>query len=695
MEEKKTKSGINYLNYQRKSDQSNYSKQTKSDVDMAIALATSYPEFITILENMNYEVTERANKLSVRDLEYNRNIRIERRFGEDYTIDNIKKQILGLYLPEKKTYYRNYFQRDSVIDNLFKMISDKLDEIEKNQEQKYNSEFSYKFEELKKSQIDQINNSIKIKEPNYMYQLNLLNSRVILYNFLNDIFLEKCVNIKDKDEYNILKNISYNIISNYNIMADILVKLLNYFEIMNAEIINLKNENNKKNKYISQINDKILSYKEQLNKNQQDNEIISIKLFDNKINNQQINQLNDKRRKLYSKIEPKNKSINNFEYARDINNKKNINNKIIQNKKVLYKNSSEIIINNQNNYFSDISNLFLIGNRILTMKMIKDIINNIYSSKNNFNNKCIENKLPKETMEEYMYTYLNHKYGLKNMVIEWATNIINGIKNYSQIDNEICLFGKILRNDLDESCQFIMPKIKKKLEDSIIKVLKKECEFKGDEEINEYKNKLIKNRLPLNLVQMILNSIYNRSEIEKIIPKITEKVNEYKIKVANNELNDKDNNILYGLSCLNNKDNPCHDKLSRIELKQKLIEKENESSSIEYNELTNICHELEVDTRENYLKPFIDIFKLIDEDNDGILNENQFINLIKALKIYNENNLGNEINAILNLIDPYGYKKFIFSDCVQVLSNYNINIYISEYNNKNIINEQNFLLLNI
>ena len=68
MEEKKTKSGINYLNYQKKSDQSNYSKQTKSDVDMAIALATSYPEFITILENMNYEVTERANKLSVRDL---------------------------------------------------------------------------------------------------------------------------------------------------------------------------------------------------------------------------------------------------------------------------------------------------------------------------------------------------------------------------------------------------------------------------------------------------------------------------------------------------------------------------------------------------------------------------------------------------------------------------------------------------
>ena len=564
------------------------------------------------------------------------------------------------------------------IDNVSKMISNKLDEIEKNKEQKFNSEFTHKFEELKKSQIEQINTSSKIKKINYLYLMQLLNSRVILYNFLNDIFLEKYVNIKDKDEYNILNNISYNVISNYNILADILIKLLNFFEIMNEEIISLKNENNKKAKYIRQINDKMLSYKEKLNKNQQENELISIKLLDNKTNNQLIDQFSDKRRKLYSKIIPKNKSVNNFEYSRDVGNKKYITSKIIQNKKVSNKNNSDIIINNQNNCFSNITNLFLTGNRLLTMKMIKDIIYNIYNSKNNYNNKCIEKKQPKETMEEYMYTYLNCKYGLKNMVIEWATNIINGIKNYSHIDNEICLFGKILRNDLDESCQYIMPKLKKKIEESIIKVLKKEYEFKRDEEIHEYKNKLIKNRLPLNLVKLILPNIYNHSEIEKILPKITEKVNEYKIKVANNEIIDKNNNILYGLSCLNDKNNSYHNKLSRIEINQKLIEKENESLTIGYDELTNICHELEVEIKENYLKPFIDTFKLIDEDNDGILNEIQFINLIKALKIYNENNFRNEIKGILNLIDPYGYEKFIFTECVQVLSTYNIN-------NKNII----------
>jgi Ca2+-binding EF-hand superfamily protein len=302
--------------------------------------------------------------------------------------------------------------------------------------------------------------------------------------------------------------------------------------------------------------------------------------------------------------------------------------------------------------------------------MLKDIIYNIYNSKNNFNNKCIENKQPKETMEEYMYTYFNYKYGLKNMVIEWATNIINGIKTYSYIDSEICLFGKILRNDLDESCQYIMPKIKKIVEESIIKIFKKEYGLKSSDEIIEYKNKLIKNRLPLNLVQLVLDNIYTKEEQEKLLPKITDLVNEFKNKTVNNDYGD--NNLLYNLNPINNKDGRFRSKLSRIELNQKLIEKENELNSISFNELINIFHEFEINKKENYLRPFVYVFKKIDDDSDGIINENQFINLVKDLKILEEKDFENLLNELLNLIDPYGYKKIIFTDCVEVFSSYNI-----------------------
>ena len=341
-----------------------------------------------------------------------------------------------------------------------------------------------------------------------------------------------------------------------------------------------------------------------------------------------------------------------------------LNNKIVPQKNIFYRNNGDNIINNAN-----LTNSFLTGNRIFTKKMLKDIIYNIYNSKNNFNNKCIENKLPKETMEEYMYTYFNYKYGLKNMVIEWATIIINGIKTYSYIDNEICLFGKILRNDLDESCQYIMPKIKKNVEETIIKKFKKEYGLKSNEEIIEYKNKLIKNRLPLNIVQLILDNNYTKDEQEKLLPKITELVNEFKNRTVNNEFVD---NISFNLNSINNKENGFYNKLSRIELNQKLLEKENELNSISFDELVNIFHELEINKKENYLKPFVYAFKKIDEDSDGIINESQFINLVKELNILEEKNFDNLLNELLNLIDPYGYKKFIFTDCVEVFSSYNI-----------------------
>ena len=81
---------------------------------------------------------------------------------------------------------------------------------------------------------------------------------------------------------------------------------------------------------------------------------------------------------------------------------------------------------------------------------LNDVIKDIYNQKNKYDKKCIEMNVPKETMEQYMYNYLNQRYGLKNIIVEWAAGIINGIKRYSKEDTDVALFGKILRNECDE-----------------------------------------------------------------------------------------------------------------------------------------------------------------------------------------------------------------------------------------------------
>lgn len=123
IEEKKTKSGLFYPNYLKNVSYNNYYTQAKQDLDYAIAISNNYDEFLKIMNNLNYETILRSGKLSIRNNNYKRNIRIERYFGEDYSISNIKKQILGVYLPEKQSYYRNYYQRDNTLDFLFKMNS--------------------------------------------------------------------------------------------------------------------------------------------------------------------------------------------------------------------------------------------------------------------------------------------------------------------------------------------------------------------------------------------------------------------------------------------------------------------------------------------------------------------------------------------------------------------------------------------
>lgn len=111
-----------------------------------------------------------------------------------------------------------------------------------------------------------------------------------------------------------------------------------------------------------------------------------------------------------------------------------------------YRNISNLNSANELMNKSKISNSLIVGpngTKVLTIKMVKDMINEIYSSKEEYDKKCLETKLPKETMEQHMYTFLNQKYGLKSLIIEWATSLINGIKIYSQEDSEIALFGKV------------------------------------------------------------------------------------------------------------------------------------------------------------------------------------------------------------------------------------------------------------
>ncbi|MBQ9314522.1 MAG: relaxase/mobilization nuclease domain-containing protein [Clostridia bacterium] len=135
--------GLSVLKQEEKYDKfatsSIYKELMKDSIDYAIRNSKDYEEFKVTLAKLDYIVTERNGNLSIRREPYKRNTRIERQFGNEYSIQNIQKRILETqpefhefpetYLLVRKTreHYSNiekyYEQNKSPLIALFLIIA--------------------------------------------------------------------------------------------------------------------------------------------------------------------------------------------------------------------------------------------------------------------------------------------------------------------------------------------------------------------------------------------------------------------------------------------------------------------------------------------------------------------------------------------------------------------------------------------
>ena len=71
-----------------------YKELMRDSIDYAIASSKDYDEFIQILKDLDYIITDKNNSLSIRREPYKRNTKIEKQFGKNYSKEYIFKRIL-------------------------------------------------------------------------------------------------------------------------------------------------------------------------------------------------------------------------------------------------------------------------------------------------------------------------------------------------------------------------------------------------------------------------------------------------------------------------------------------------------------------------------------------------------------------------------------------------------------------------
>ena len=556
-------------------------------------------------------------------------------------------------------------------NDIYKKITEKFKTIQKN------NNLKDEFQELLKNEINKINSNNDNNIPNYIYSSNVIESQLCIYSFFTKKFLEFLSTQKDKDTYDLIKEIHDNMSKSYLLLIKIIYKLypvvdekiqmlkmqLNeaikhnknvYFEL-NENESKIKQEMKNKERIIHNYEDKISYMESKIKQLENENKYPSLQL--NEYSNRNAN-TNYNNSNVSNNINNINNNINNshtnvFINSNINNNNTNLNNQFPNTNSNNYNSNNNLLnyrsisYNNLNNSFNNNSLLQAspVCNRVFTIKMMKEIINDIYNSKAEFDKKSDENKLPRETLEQHMYTYLNQKYGLKSIIIEWASNIINGIKIFSSEDSEICLFGKILRNEIEEDARLIYAKLQQSIIEYLKYYFKSKNPFKSIKDINNMlKEKKTKKMLNEDEWKKIINYLYNNEDAKILEEKINDVIQKkfFKSKLDTDR------------------------KLTREEIIH--LSKMKEEYNIPFKDLVKILHEFQIKLREKYLKNFVALFKNVDKDNNGIINEEEFVTLLYNMNIFGDQ-LKMKIVELLTQIDPNNNKQITFSECVNLFSN--------------------------
>ena len=500
-----------------------------------------------------------------------------------------------------------------------------------------------RFQNLINEEANKINENNNGKNlPNFCLANNIIKSEVDLISFFINSFFEH------SDLLN-MENAKKDIAKKINDVLNLLFGTL--FKIIEELYTKIENTNKLKNKKIEFL----LEY---LNDNsvKSENKMVS---FNEEYEN--LKKKYKKEKELYNlkieKLQRENKQITDSLIKKGIDLSSSLNNINLNNSNISRKTIDE---NNKNEIGIDATFLGLAGAKILTKKQMHDFINELYDSKMEYDKVCAENHLKKESMEHYMYKFLNNKYGLKNLVIEWSSSIITGIKMYSSTDSDINLFSKILKNKVEEGQKLVVIKLKstiKELYDMYIKNKSRLNPNKGKNKLNEAEIENILNSFNENILlnedewKNIIKSIYNEEEYKILIKYIINKISD------KNEIEKK--------NYINNLMSKKKSQVTRDDLE--FANRKKFPFKINYKEFVNILTGYQITYREKYLSNLHKLFVKCDEDSVGVLNENGFKKLLNSIDFIRKQG-GDYMKKLLNKIDPHSYNNITFTEIVNLFS---------------------------
>lgn len=153
--------------------------------------------------------------------------------------------------------------------------------------------------------------------------------------------------------------------------------------------------------------------------------------------------------------------------------------------------------------------------RHMTINECKEAIERIYESKAIANDKAIQNigNIPMETMEQHVYRNYEKKYGLRSLSVEHAGSLLRAAEEYSAEDNDVNVFLKIFRNEIEEDFRLVQKELVSSIRDLAMVQLMGKYPSKDSVTINNFlEQKLSSGTIYEDEWRDMVNYLYNASD---------------------------------------------------------------------------------------------------------------------------------------------------------------------------------------
>jgi hypothetical protein len=312
---------------------------------------------------------------------------------------------------------------------------------------------------------------------------------------------------------------------------------------------------------------------------------------------------------------------------------------------------------------------------LMPLNSLLATIEAVLESKKKHDARCVSSGLPRETLEQHVYTFLKSKYGLAALISQQAALLIRSTRRYVRNDGDVAAFDAVLRNEIDEEFLHVHARLKEAARETLRGLLRGPHVLDGALTDALAARTQAGAALPEAEWRPLLQRLYGRTESDALVALVMREIARRAVAAVAGLLNGYDTVDASTLETADaaavaaqaDVDAALEQRLSALSADDVLdvVRTVNPSGSVRWSTLLRLLLEFQLSGHDRFLAKFRTAFREFDEAHEGRVSGGAFRQLLQRVAPHLP---AADRARACTVADPSGSDVVTFSSAVAALS---------------------------